>query len=241
MQMHAQNAQHLRTQQQLAAAQKAAAAAAAGSKPAAEGPPAKRQKTADALPPAPEDAQSLYEVLYKAEKAGAGILKAATAGAAAAAAAAAGAPGSAAAAAAAAATVGSVADGPVTSVDDLLRRAEAQAGRAAIEPAGRGRGGADKAADEDKLIAESALKRLMELQTLNRVSFLFRRCNQPITCRMLVPPPYLFGHTGGLCVCMMMGLNSVGYQALHQCAGCLTKLVILFVLPAGVQAAARAC
>lgn len=161
--------------QQLVAAQQAQqqqqqkAAAAAASKPAGEGAPAKRQKTADAFPPAPDDAQSLYEVLYKAEKAGAGILKSAAAASAAAAATAAGASVSVAAAAAAAAT-GSAADGPVTGVDEILRRAEAQAARAAAEPAGRGRAGAEKAADDDKLMPDSAIKRLLELQALNRVS-----------------------------------------------------------------------
>jgi membrane protein involved in colicin uptake len=169
-----QQQQQQRTQQLVAAQQaqqqqqKAAAAAAAG-KPAGEGAAAKRQKTADAFPAAPDYAQSLYEVLYKAEKAGAGILKSAAAASAAAAATAAGASASVAAAAPAAAT-GLAADGPVTSIDEILRRGEAQAARAAAEPAGRGRVGADKAVDDDKLMSDSAIKRLLELQALNRVS-----------------------------------------------------------------------
>jgi hypothetical protein len=171
-----QQQQQLQRTQQLVAVQQAQqqqqqmAAAAAAGKPAGEGAPAKRQKTADAFPAAPDDAQSLYEVLYKAEKAGAGILKSAVAAAAAAAAATAAGGSASVAAAAAAAASSSAADGPVTSVDDILRRAEAQAARAAAETAGRGRTGADKAADDDKLMSDSAIKRLLELQALNRVS-----------------------------------------------------------------------
>jgi hypothetical protein len=143
-----QQAQLIAQQQKQQQQQKAAAAQSAA-KSGSDGPAAKRQKASEQLPPAPDDAVPLYEVLYKASKAGVNLQASAAA----------------AGAAAGAAGAVSAAEGPSTSIEDILRRAE-YAGRAVPDAvAARGRGGSD----DEQLIPDAALKRLMELQGLNKV------------------------------------------------------------------------
>lgn len=140
-------------QQQQQQQQQKAAAAQSSAKSGSEGPAAKRQKASEQLPPAPDDAVSLYDVLYKASKAGVNLQASTPA------------PSSAAAAAAGGGGGASAAEGPSTSIEELLRRAE-HAGRAVPDAlAARGWGGAD----EEHLISDAALRRLMELQGVNKV------------------------------------------------------------------------
>lgn len=61
-------------------------------------------------------------------------------------------------------------DGPAVSVDDILKKYEAAKAKAAAGTKGSKAGGKDsKRDDESRLLPESQLRRLMELQGLSKV------------------------------------------------------------------------
>jgi len=139
------------------AQQRAAAAVVAAAQAPKATADTKRAKAADVLPAAPDDAVSLQEVLRKAARAG-GLPAVTNAGP----------------AAAAVAASGAAAEGPSSTIDEILRKAETQvkadAAAAAAVGSGaiRGRVG-ERATDDSKIISDFALRRILELQGLNKV------------------------------------------------------------------------